>query len=111
MFDPTAFGRMQAHAVFVNTSRGGVVDQDALLSALIEGEIGAAALDVTTPEPLPPDHPLLEAPNLLVAPHLGSATERTRERMASLAVDGLLVGLSGERPEHLVNPEAWERRR
>ena len=111
MFDAEAFARMQPHAVFVNTSRGRVVDQDALRSALLEGEIGAAALDVTTPEPLPPDDPLLDAPNLLVAPHVGSATERTRERMASLAVDGLLAGLSGERPEHLVNQEAWERRR
>ena len=59
----------------------------------------------------PPDDPLLNAPNLLVVPHVGSATEQTRERMASLAVDGLLAGLRGERPEHLVNPEAWERRR
>jgi glyoxylate reductase len=102
---------MQSHAVFVNTARGGVVDQQALRTALVEGQIGAAALDVTSPEPLPPDDPLLEAPNLLVVPHMGSATEQTRERMASLAVDGLLAGLSGERPKHLVNPQAWERRR
>ena len=111
MFDAPAFARMQPHAIFVNTARGGIVDQTALRAALIEGQIGAAALDVTTPEPLPPDDPLLEAPHLLVIPHLGSATRRTRERMASLAVDGLLAGLSGERPRHLVNPEAWERRR
>ena len=111
MFDAPAFARMQPHAIFVNTARGGIVDQTALRAALIEGQIGAAALDVTTPEPLPPDDPLLEAPHLLVIPHLGSATRRTRERMASLAVDGLLSGLSGERPRHLVNPEAWERRR
>ncbi|MEE8337718.1 MAG: D-glycerate dehydrogenase [Dehalococcoidia bacterium] len=111
MFDATTFEHMQPHAVFVNTSRGGVVDQPALAAALREGRIGAAALDVTAPEPLPPDDPLLDAPNLLVVPHVGSATERTRERMASLAVDGLLAGLSGEQPQHLVNPEAWERRR
>ena len=111
MFDASAFARMRPDAVFVNTSRGGVVDQRALREALIGGEIGAAALDVTTPEPLPPHDPLLEAPRLLVAPHLGSATERTRERMASLAVDGLLAVLQGERPRHPVNPEAWERRR
>ena len=111
LFDAEAFARMRPHAVFVNTARGGVVDQQALRTALVEGQIGAAALDVMSPEPLPPDDPLLEAPNLLVVPHVGSATEQTRERMASLAVDGLLAGLSGERPKHLVNPQAWERRR
>ena len=111
IFDASAFARMRADAVFVNTSRGAVVDQNALRGALIGGEIGMAALDVTTPEPLPPDDPLLEAPNLLVVPHVGSATERTRERMASLAVDGLLAVLRGEQPRHAVNPEARERRR
>ncbi|MDP6606172.1 MAG: D-glycerate dehydrogenase [Dehalococcoidia bacterium] len=108
MFDAAVFARMQPHAVFVNTARGGVVDQPALAAALHEGRIGAAALDVTTPEPLPTDDPLLDAPNLMVVPHVGSATERTRERMASLAVDGLLAGLAGERPEHLVNPDALD---
>ncbi|MDE2696353.1 MAG: D-glycerate dehydrogenase [Chloroflexota bacterium] len=111
MFDADAFARMQPHAIFINTSRGGVVDQVALRDALVRGEIGGAALDVTTPEPLPTDAPLLDAPNLLVTPHIGSATGPTRERMADLAVDGVLAGLAGERPEHLVNPEAWERQR
>ena len=107
MFGREAFQRMQRHAIFVNTSRGGVVDQPALREALTQGEIAAAALDVTTPEPLPPNDPLLEAPNLIVLPHVGSATDATRARMADLAVDGLLAGLAGERPTHLVNPEAW----
>lgn len=111
MFDAAVFEAMQPHAIFVNTARGPLVDQHALASALHEGRIGGAALDVTTPEPLPASDPLLDAPNLLVVPHLGSATEQTRERMASLAVDGLLAGLRGERPEHLVNSDAWERRR
>ena len=111
MFGVEAFARMQQHAIFVNTARGGVVDQDALRDALVRGEIGGAALDVTTPEPLPPGDPLLDAPNLLVTPHIGSATGPTRERMADLAVDGLLAALAGERPKHLVNPEAWERLR
>ncbi len=111
MFGAEVFARMQPHAILVNTSRGGVVDQSALRDALVRGEIGGAALDVTTPEPLPPDDPLLDAPNLLVTPHMGSATGPTRERMADLAVDGLLASLAGEQPEHLVNPEAWERRR
>ena len=111
MFGAEVFARMQPHAIFVNTARGGVVDQAALRDALVRGEIGGAALDVTTPEPLPPADPLLDAPNLLVTPHIGSATGPTRERMADLAVDGLLAALAGERPDHLVNPEAWERRR
>ena len=110
MFDARAFAAMRPHAVFVNTARGGVVDQPALREALIAGKIAAAALDVTTPEPLPPDDPLLEAPHLLVTPHVGSATGPTRERMAGLAVDGLLAALAGERPQHLVNPEARGRR-
>ena len=107
LFGEAAFRRMRPHAIFVNTSRGGVVEQEALRRALIEGWIGGAALDVTTPEPLPPDHPLLTAPNLVITPHLGSATEQTREYMATLAVDGLLDVLAGRRPEHLVNPEVW----
>ena len=88
---------MKPTALLVNTTRGAVVNQAALADALAEGVIAGAALDVTDPEPLPPDDPLLEAPNLLVVPHLGSATLRTRTAMASLAVDNLLAGLAGER--------------
>ena len=77
-------------------TRGGIVDQDALAAALHAGSIAGAALDVTEPEPLPPDHPLLEAPNLIVLPHLGSATHATREAMAGLAVDNLLAALDGK---------------
>jgi glyoxylate reductase len=106
MCDDAFFARMQPHAIFVNTARGGVVDQAALARALRDGVIGGAALDVTTPEPLPVDDPLLDAPHLVIAPHLGSATEETRTRMADLAVDGLLAGLTGQRPQHLVNPDA-----
>ena len=87
---------MKTTAYLVNTARGGLVDQDALARALRERTIAGAALDVTDPEPLPPDDPLLEAPNLIVLPHLGSATQATRERMADLAVDNLLAGLAGE---------------
>lgn len=111
MFDDAAFARMRPTATFINTARGGVVDQAALARALSTGAIAAAALDVTTPEPLPATDPLLEAPNLLVTPHVASATGATRERMAELAVEGLLAGLAGERPQHLVNPSAWEHRR
>jgi glyoxylate reductase len=87
--------RMKDTAMLVNTARGGVVDQDALRRALIAGEIAGAALDVTDPEPLPADHPLLDAPNLLVVPHIGSATVRTRARMAEMAVENLLAALDG----------------
>ena len=84
---------MKSTAILVNTARGPIVQTEALRRALANGEIGGAALDVTDPEPLPADHPLLEAPNVLVVPHIGSATHRTRERMADLAVDNLLAGL------------------
>lgn len=90
------FARMKPTAYFVNTSRGGTVDQHALREALVNGEIAGAGLDVTDPEPLPADDPLLTAPNLLVVPHVGSATVRTRSRMADLAVDNLLAALAGE---------------
>jgi glyoxylate reductase len=90
------FARMKPTAYFINTSRGGTVDQDALRQALTDKEIAGAGLDVTDPEPLPSDDPLLTAPNLLVVPHVGSATVRTRSRMADLAVDNLLAALAGE---------------
>ena len=98
-----ALRRMKQSAYLVNTARGPVVDTDALTAALQAGEIAGAALDVTDPEPLPADHPLLDAPKLLVLPHLGSATHATRERMADMAVDNLLAGLRGERMPHQVN--------
>jgi glyoxylate reductase len=96
LIDAAALERMRPTAYLVNTARGGIVDQDALAAALHAGSIAGAALDVTEPEPLPPDHPLLDAPNLIVLPHLGSATHATREAMASLAVDNLLAALDGK---------------
>ncbi len=96
LIDDEALGRMKATAYLVNTSRGPVVDTEALSRALHDREIAGAALDVTDPEPLPGDHPLLEAPGLLVLPHIASATHATREQMAEMAVDNLLAGLAGE---------------
>ena len=97
LIDDEALGRMKPTAYLVNTARGPIVDTEALIPRPARGEIAGAALDVTDPEPLPGDHPLLEAPNLLVLPHLGSATHATRERMADMAADNLLAGLAGER--------------
>ena len=102
-----ALRRMKPSAYLVNTARGPIVDGDALRAALEQGEIAGAALDVTDPEPLPADHPLLGAPNLVVIPHLGSATHATRERMADMAVENLLAGLAGERMPYCANPEVY----
>jgi glyoxylate reductase len=91
-----ALRRMKPTAYLINTARGPVVDTEALTRALHAGEISGAALDVTDPEPLPGDHPLLEAPGILVLPHIASATHATRELMADMAVDNLLAGLAGK---------------
>ncbi len=88
---------MKPTAILINTSRGAVVDQRALLDALARGRPGGAALDVTDPEPMPPDDPLLKLPNAIVLPHVGSATDQTRAKMAQLAIDNLLAGLAGRR--------------
>ncbi len=103
LIDAAALSSMRSSAILINTARGPIVDHDALRSALISGEIAGAALDVTDPEPLPSDDPLLEAPNLIVAPHIGSATRVAREQMAELAVDNLLAGLDGKPMPHQVN--------
>jgi glyoxylate reductase len=102
LVDARFLAAMKPTALLVNTSRGGVVDQDALRAALHAGEIAGAALDVTDPEPLPADHPLLDAPNLLVVPHVGSATVGTRAKMAAMAVDNLLAALDGRPMPHPV---------
>lgn len=86
---------MKPTAFLINVARGGVVDHDALVEALREGWIAGAALDVTEPEPLPRDHPLLTMKNVVIAPHLGSATRQTRYNMARRAADNLLAGLEG----------------
>jgi glyoxylate reductase len=86
---------MKQNAILINTSRGQVVDPQALYQALKSGRISGAALDVTDPEPLPPDHRLLNLPNLIVVPHIASATESTRGRMAQMAVRNLIAGLEG----------------
>ena len=88
--------RMKPTAILVNIARGGVVDTAALAEALAARTIYAAALDVTDPEPLPRDHPLLRLDNVIITPHLGSATEQTRQQMAEMSLDNLLTGLAGK---------------
>ncbi len=99
--------QMKSTAVLVNTARGPVVDPDALLRALQTQVIAAAALDVTEPEPLPPDHPLVSLPNCIVCPHIASASIATRNKMAVIAAENLLAGLEGRHLPHCVNPEVY----
>jgi len=99
------FDRMKRTAILVNTSRGPIVDNMALYEALRAGKIAYAALDVTEPEPLPADHPLLTLENVIVVPHIASASVATRTKMAVMAADNLIAGLKGEMPPNPVNPE------
>jgi glyoxylate reductase len=96
LIDATAFKKMKETAILVNTSRGPVVDTEALYEALKQGEIAYAALDVTDPEPLPENHKLLSLSNIIVAPHIASATVSSRTQMAQMAVKNLIAGVYGE---------------
>ncbi len=103
MIGARELGLMKESAVLVNAARGAVIDHDALLETMRAGRLHCAALDVTEPEPLPRDHPLLALDNLIVIPHLGSATEQTRQAMSDLSVRNLLAGLEGkELPNRIV---------
>jgi glyoxylate reductase len=106
LMNRTRFRLMKPTATLVNVARGPVVEPAALFEALTERTIAAAALDVTDPEPLPRDHPLLRLENLVITPHLGSATVETRRKMAELSVANLLAGLRGDRLLHEVRPVA-----
>lgn len=101
------FAQMRPETIFINIARGKVVDEQALIAALQNGQIRAAGLDVFEQEPVNPDSPLLKMANVVATPHMGSATHETREAMARCAVDNLLAALAGERPKDLVNPAAW----
>src|SRR5207244_787299 len=98
---------MKSTAILINTSRGPTVDQVALTEALAARRIGGAGLDVFEEEPITPDDPLLQLDNVVVLPHIGSATTATRGKMARIAAENLLAALSGMRPPNLVNPEVW----
>lgn len=102
MFNKDTFAAMRNDAILVNVTRGAVVNQEHLFDALSSGEIGAAGLDVTTPEPLPTDSPLLTLPNCVVLPHIGSASMATRQMMAKLAANNLIAALDGTDMPHTV---------
>jgi glyoxylate reductase len=106
LIDAAALAHMPAHAILINTARGPLVDEEALTDALRNGRIAAAGLDVSETEPIAPDSPLLSMPNVIVLPHIGSASLVTRTKMADLAVDNLLAGLAGQPLPHQVPPPA-----
>ena len=109
LINERALKLMKPTCVLINTSRGPVVDQDALYTALVNGEIAYAALDVTDPEPLPQDSPLLTLDNCLIVPHIASSSVATRTRMAVMAANNLIAGLEGKRLPHCANPQVYER--
>ena len=96
MMNKAAFSKMKSSAILINTSRGGVVNQDDLYEALSTGKIRAAGLDVTTPEPLPPSDPLAQLSNCLILPHIASATDETRSEMSLLTARNILAALEGK---------------
>ncbi|MAE96677.1 MAG: D-glycerate dehydrogenase [Deltaproteobacteria bacterium] len=108
LLGPRELAFLPSGAVLVNTARGGIVDEVALVEALRSGRLAGAGLDVYEQEPLPPDSPLLAAPGLVLAPHIGSASVATRTRMAELSIANLRAGLAGERLPHCANPEVYD---
>lgn len=108
MIDSSAFELMKRSAILINAARGSVVNTEDLVTALESGQIRAAGLDVTDPEPLPPDHPLFKLENCLITPHIGSATFQTRKSMAKIALQNLVAGISNKPLIHCANPEVYQ---
>lgn len=108
-FDKAAFSQMKKTAIFINTARGAMHNEQDLLTALQSGEIWGAGLDVTNPEPMAPNSPLLDMPTVAVLPHIGSATAKTRYAMAQLAVANIIAGLHGQPLPQIVNREVYVR--
>lgn len=107
LFDKSAFSKMKPTAIFINTARGAMHNEPDLIAALRQGILWGAGLDVTNPEPMAPDNPLLSMRNVCVLPHIGSATRETRDAMAELAARNILAGLKGERMPKVINPEVY----
>lgn len=108
LVDAGRLARMAPHAVLLNLARGGVVDEDALVAALRAGAIAGAGLDVFADEPFAPGHPLTTLDNVVLTPHIAGWTAEAMPRLAVTTATGMLAALRGERPERLVNPEAWD---
>ncbi|HZQ08005.1 MAG TPA: D-glycerate dehydrogenase [Anaerolineae bacterium] len=109
LFNDAAFSKMKPSAILINSARGPIIDPNALYVALSSGKIRAAALDVTEPEPINMDSPLVQLPNCLIVPHIASASIATRGKMAEIAAKNLIAGVNGERLVTPVNPEVYER--
>lgn len=103
LFNNAAFGKMKPTSIFINTARGGIHDETALKEALESGQIWGAGLDVTSPEPMAADNPLLQFPNTAILPHIGSATVEAREGMARRAAENIIAGLTGKKLPYPVN--------
>lgn len=110
LIDEKELSMMKSTAILINTARGGIVNEQALYKALKEKQIWAAGLDVFEQEPISLDNPLLTLPNVTALPHIGSASEKTRIQMAVIVAENLIQGLSGHRPNHLVNENAWKKK-
>lgn len=108
LFNDEVLARCRPGVILLNAARGGLVDHDALLRALDSGQVMAAGLDVTEPEPLDAEHPLLRRENVVVTPHVASATAVSRRRMLDMAMEQVLMALAGDRPTELLNPDALE---
>ena len=108
LIDGAALARLKPGAILINTSRGGLVDQEALLAGLDAGRLRAAALDVTDPEPLPADHPLVGRDDVIVIPHIGSNTLATRVRMGRMCSENLLAGIRGDRLPWVIDPAVYD---
>jgi glyoxylate reductase len=109
LFNQSLFAKMKPTAILINTARGAIVDPQALFQALQSHQIAFAALDVTEPEPLPPDSPLLSLENILVTPHIASASQATRAKMSVMAAENLLAGLKGQQLPYCVNPQVYQK--
>ncbi len=110
IFNESAFGKMKPTSIFINTARGLVHNESDLINALLKGKIWGAGLDVTNPEPMSPDNPLLQMENVCILPHVGSATKETRDEMSRLAALNIIEFYKNKRVPHIVNPEVMKNR-